>query len=160
MSSFTALSLAYYPRLATYSIATILPLYIISRFSPTTRYYYRLTCFLLGLGTASAWGVIVSIALSLVGKSHDINYVVARSFHGCVAPLVGMSFTVEGEEYLDTKPAVVIGNHQTMIDILCEYSPRQSGLPITRPTPPNYNREKNPHFRNYWLTIDAAFSQR
>jgi lysophosphatidate acyltransferase len=121
---FFMLSISYYPKTATYFLSTIIPLYILSRFSTTTRYYYRLTCFLLGLGTASIWGVIVSIALSLVGKSHDINYVVARSFHGCVAPLVGMSFTVEGEEYLqNTKPAVIIGNHQTMIDILCKSSP-------------------------------------
>lgn len=44
-----------------------------------------------------------------------------------MAPLVGMKFTVEGEEHLNTKPAVVIGNHQTMLDILCP-SPRSPTL--------------------------------
>ena len=59
--------------------------------------------------------------MSLVGRSKDINYVVARAFHAMVAPLVGWRFTVEGHEHLDdNKPAVVLGNHQTMIDILCK----------------------------------------
>ncbi|SCZ88819.1 BZ3500_MvSof-1268-A1-R1_Chr2-1g04657 [Microbotryum saponariae] len=83
------------------------------------RYYTRLTFFLLGLATCSAWGVVVSVVMALIGRASDVNYVVARSFHALVAPLVGVKFTVEGEEHLkQTKPAVVIGNHQTMIDIL------------------------------------------
>jgi 1-acyl-sn-glycerol-3-phosphate acyltransferase len=62
--------------------------------------------------------------MSLVGRSKDINYVVARTFHALVAPLVGWRFTVEGQEHLDNnKPAVVLGNHQTMIDILCTFRP-------------------------------------
>lgn len=67
--------------------------------------------------------MFVSVALSLVGQSKNINYVVARSFHGLVAPLAGWRFTVEGEEHLTERkgPAVVIGNHQTMIDILCTF---------------------------------------
>ena len=112
------------------ALSSLLPLLVLSRFSAPFRYYFRLTTFLTGLGIASAWGVIVSIALSLVGQSKNINWVVARSFHMFVAPLVGMKFTVEGEEHLETKPAVVIGNHQTMIDILCE-SPRSVWGPST-----------------------------
>ncbi|SCV71831.1 BQ2448_4525 [Microbotryum intermedium] len=83
------------------------------------RYYTRLTFFLLGVAACSAWGVVVSVIMALIGRASDVNYVVARSFHALVAPLVGVKFTVEGEEHLkQTKPAVVIGNHQTMIDIL------------------------------------------
>ena len=62
--------------------------------------------------------------MSLVGRSKDINYIVARTFHALVAPLVGWRFIVEGQEHLDdNKPAVVLGNHQTMIDILCTSPP-------------------------------------
>jgi hypothetical protein len=54
--------------------------------------------------------------MSLVGRSKDINYVVARTFHALVAPLVGWRFTVEGQEHLDNnKPAVVLG--------LCTFRP-------------------------------------
>lgn len=115
----------FFPRPTAIALASLLPILALSRFSAPVRYYLRLTTFLSGLGLASAWGVIVSVALSLVGQSKNINWVVARSFHGVVAPLVGFRFTVEGEEHLDTRPAVVIGNHQTMLDILCK-SPRNN----------------------------------
>jgi len=62
--------------------------------------------------------------MSLIGRSKDINYIVARTFYAIVAPLVGWRMTVEGQEHLDNnQPAVVLGNHQTMIDILCRASP-------------------------------------
>ncbi|KAM0745851.1 acyltransferase-domain-containing protein, partial [Meredithblackwellia eburnea MCA 4105] len=85
------------------------------------RYYLRLTVYLTGLATCSVWGVIISIIYKVLGKSKDVNWVVARSFHGLVAPLVGVKFKIEGEEILslpENKPAVLVGNHQTMIDIL------------------------------------------
>ena len=77
-----------------------------------------------GLAATSAWGVFVSIGLSLVGKSKNINNVVARSFYYLCGPLCGIRFTVEGEQYLEEaqyKPAVLLGNHQTMVDILCTF---------------------------------------
>lgn len=92
---------------------------LMSRFLPQrVQYYVRLATFLVGLGVNSVWGVLVSICMSLVGKSRDINWVVARSFHASIAPLVGFSFRLEGEEHLKTCPAVYVGNHQTMLDIL------------------------------------------
>lgn len=66
----------------------------------------------------SSWGVLVSVGMSLLGKSRDINWVVARSFWGLVAPLVGVRFRVEGEENLENGPYIALGNHQTMVDIL------------------------------------------
>lgn len=107
-------------------IGSLLPLfYLLSRQSSLVRYYYRLTLFLLGLGSASIWGVFVSIVLSVVGQSSNINWVVARSFYLMVGPITGISFVVEGEHHLsdsNNMPAVVIGNHQTMIDILCTFA--------------------------------------
>ncbi|KAM0791211.1 hypothetical protein ACM66B_005692 [Microbotryomycetes sp. NB124-2] len=101
-------------------IATGVPvLMVLARLFSPVRYYLRLTAFLLGLGTCSAWGVIVSVVFALIGQSKNINYVVARSFWLFTAPLCGVRFKVEGEEHLHkNKPAVVVGNHQTMVDIL------------------------------------------
>lgn len=100
-------------------LASLFPMVFLSRHVAIVRYYVRLATFLGGIATASFWGMIVSVVMSCVGKSKDINWVVARSFHAVVAPLVGIRFTVEGEEHLDeARPAVVIGNHQTMLDIL------------------------------------------
>lgn len=87
--------------------------------STRARYYIRLVLYLSTLGVCSVWGVIVSIAMSLVGRRFDINYVVARSFYLLASRLLGIRFQVEGEEHLDTsRPAILVGNHQTMLDIL------------------------------------------
>lgn len=103
-------------------LASVPALMVLSRQFALVRYYTRLALFLTGLATCSVWGVVVSIAYGCMGRRADSNWRVARSFHWLVAPLVGFRFSVEGEEYLDdNKPAVVIGNHQTMIDILCAF---------------------------------------
>ncbi|GAA5925130.1 1-acylglycerol-3-phosphate O-acyltransferase SLC1 [Sporobolomyces koalae] len=111
--------LHYAPRTATLALASLVPAVMLSRVFSPVRYYFRLTTFLLGLAANSAWGVVVSIALSLVGKSMNINWVVARSFRLSTAPLCGITFKVEGQHHLDeNRPAVLVGNHQTMLDIL------------------------------------------
>ena len=116
-------ALTYFPKATVLALSALVPLFVLSKLSSPVRYYFRLTAFLLGLGTASVWGVLVSLAMSVIpGQSKNINWVVARSFHGLVAPWVGFNFTVKGEQHLDTTPAIVIGNHQTMIDILCQSS--------------------------------------
>lgn len=122
---FTIVALPLYsiaPRVAASVGLGLLPAVMLSRVFSPVRYYLRLTTFLLGLAANSAWGVIVSIALSLVGKSMNINWVVARSFRLSTAPLCGVTFKVEGKEHLEeARPAVLVGNHQTMIDILCTF---------------------------------------
>ncbi|GAA5900192.1 hypothetical protein JCM5296_001484 [Sporobolomyces johnsonii] len=107
------------PRAATLALASLLPTVMLSRFFRPLRYYTRLMTFLVGLAANSVWGVIVSIVMTLIGRSKDINWVVARSFEASTAPLVGIRFKVEDAHHLeDNNPAVVLGNHQTMLDIL------------------------------------------
>jgi lysophosphatidate acyltransferase len=86
--------------------------------SPIARYYVRLGVYLSTLGLCSAWGVVVSIGMSLSGNRFNVNYVVARSFYLLAGTLLDIKFEVEGEEHLDTRPAVLVGNHQSMLDIL------------------------------------------
>ena len=129
-TSFAMAALAYFPKGTVLTLSALVPLFVLSKLSSPVRYYFRLTAFLLGLGTASVWGVLVSLAMSIIpGQSKNINWVVARSFHGLVAPWCGFKFTVKGEQHLDTTPAIVIGNHQTMIDILCQSCHSLSPLP-------------------------------
>ncbi|KAI0053666.1 1-acylglycerol-3-phosphate O [Auriscalpium vulgare] len=97
------------------------PFYILHRLSassPKARYYVRLTLYLSTLGLCSVWGAIVSIAMSLAGRRFDVNWVVARSFYGLASRVMDIKIVVEGEEHLDTRPAVLVGNHQSMLDIL------------------------------------------
>lgn len=60
----------------------------------------------------------VAVGMSLVGRKYDVNYVVARTFYAVAGKALGISIVIEGEEYLNTKPAVLMQNHQSMLDIL------------------------------------------
>lgn len=98
-----------------------IPLYILkvlSNRSPTTRYYYGLFVYLASLSVCCAWGVAVSIVLTILGRRYDINYYVARSFYFVGGTALGIQFEIEGEHHFDNGPAVLVGNHQTMLDIL------------------------------------------
>ncbi|THH11739.1 hypothetical protein EW145_g486 [Phellinidium pouzarii] len=98
-----------------------LPVFLLhkaSNASPLARYYVRLGLYLSAMGVCSVWGVIASIGMTLAGRRFDINWVVARSFYNLASRLLGIYIEVEGEEYLSVKPAVLIGNHQSMLDIL------------------------------------------
>lgn len=86
--------------------------------NPTARYYFRVVVYYSALGFCSVWGMIVAAGMSLAGHRFDINWVVARSFYTLAGKLLDIKFVVEGEEYLDTKPAVLVGNHQSGLDIL------------------------------------------
>lgn len=86
--------------------------------SPTGRYYWRLTVFLGSLVVASTWGVVVAVGMTLVGHRNDVNFVVARTFYAVASYALDITVEVEGEEHLQTRPAVMVGNHQSMLDIL------------------------------------------
>ncbi|KAI0068611.1 1-acylglycerol-3-phosphate O [Artomyces pyxidatus] len=97
------------------------PAYLIHRLSassPKAQYYVRLTLYLSTLGLCSAWGAVVSIAMSLAGRRFDVNWVVARSFYALASRVMDIKIEVEGEEHLATWPSVLVGNHQSMLDIL------------------------------------------
>jgi len=91
--------------------------YAASRF-PLVKYYWRIGIYVTSLAFVSAWGACLSVVLLVVGKRFDIDFWVARSFYFVAGSLLGIRFEVEGEEYLSTTPAVLLGNHQSMLDIL------------------------------------------
>jgi hypothetical protein len=98
------------------------PLYVLhkaSEASPIARYYVRQGLYLSTLGLCSAWGICVAAGMSLVGRQIDVNYVVGRLFHFCAGRALGISFEIEGEEYIKhAGAAVMVGNHQSMLDIM------------------------------------------
>lgn len=98
-----------------------LPAFILHRASvahPLARYYVRLGLYIGAIAACSAWGVLVSIGASLVGRRYDTNWVIARTFYGLTSRLLGIYIDVEGLEHLRRRPAVLLGNHQSMLDIL------------------------------------------
>lgn len=98
-----------------------LPVFALKTFAdsnPFARYYVRVGLYLSTLGVCSIWGVICSITMGIAGRRFDVFYVIARSFYFIASRVIGIRLIVEGEEHLDTRPAVLVGNHQSMLDIL------------------------------------------
>lgn len=112
-----------------------LPLYLLKLLgdrNPTSRYYTRLVLYVSTLSICSVWGVIVSIFMTVAGRRFDINYIVARSFYYLGGRVMGISFDVEGEENFGSGSSVLVGNHQSMLDIL--YLGRQVTRRLVRRT--------------------------
>jgi lysophosphatidate acyltransferase len=82
--------------------------------------YLNVLLYVFSLGACSVLGVVVSPIMYLSNRNRlNINWVVARSFHQLAGSLIGLRFKVEGgEKFEKARPAVVVGNHQTGIDIL------------------------------------------
>lgn len=86
--------------------------------SPTCRYYLRVGMF---AGCLSMVGVtcgFIAAGMSLAGMTYDVNYVVGNSFYWLAHRVLDITIEVEGEEHLQNRPAVMVGNHQSMLDIL------------------------------------------
>jgi lysophosphatidate acyltransferase len=91
----------------------------LSSHSTLGRYYIRLALYLSTLGLCCVYGTLVSIGLTLAGRRFEINRVMARTFYSLAGKALGICFEVEGEHWLTTtNPAILIGNHQSMLDII------------------------------------------
>jgi lysophosphatidate acyltransferase len=90
----------------------------VSNSSPTGRYYVRVGLYIGTLTAVAAWGVVVAAAMSIVGRRFDVNYVVARSFYAIASRVLDIRVEIEGEDYMKTRPAVYMSNHQSMVDVL------------------------------------------
>lgn len=77
------------------------------------------------------YGVIASILLRLIGKEEYAQYTVARVFYHTFSTLLGVTITMKGGEHLRTKPAVVVSNHQSALDILVLGKLFQPGFTVT-----------------------------
>jgi lysophosphatidate acyltransferase len=96
----------------------VFALHTLSNASPIARYYVRATIYLSLLGVSSIWGGIVAVSFNVVGERYNTNWLVARTFYFFTSRILGITIDVEGSEYLETRPSVLIGNHQSMLDIL------------------------------------------
>ncbi|CAF9928475.1 MAG: 1-acylglycerol-3-phosphate O-acyltransferase [Heterodermia speciosa] len=86
---------------------------------PYTSFIARLLASYLCLILCAAYGAVVSIFLRLVGKHRLAQHLTARAFQLCMRLSTGVEFdVVSGREYLSTRPSVIIGNHQSELDVL------------------------------------------
>ena len=85
----------------------------------TFSFIYRCLASYGALCVCALWGVVVSVSLRLVGRHRISQWVVARSFKYSMRWVAGVEFRViGGQEHLQTRPAIFIGNHQTALDVL------------------------------------------
>ncbi|CAM9015819.1 hypothetical protein WICANDRAFT_60570 [Wickerhamomyces anomalus NRRL Y-366-8] len=70
------------------------------------------------LGGCALYGVLASIALTLVGKRHLAQWTTARVFYYTFSSLLGIRIKLINGERLDKLPAILISNHQSALDIL------------------------------------------
>jgi len=118
--SFTSILLTYI--LAPYFALTV-TLYILSWTLPThlarlPSFFARTLASLAALIICASYGFVASMGLRCVGKAGLGQWTTAKAFKLILGAVTGVKFEiVEGAEYLDTRPAVFIGNHQSELDI-------------------------------------------
>jgi lysophosphatidate acyltransferase len=86
--------------------------------SPVGRYYVRVGVYVGTLTMVAACSAVVAAGMSVIGQRFDVNFIVARSFYSLIKKALNIEIEVEGEEYLNTRPAVLMVNHQSMLDVL------------------------------------------
>ncbi|QDS69263.1 hypothetical protein FKW77_002175 [Venturia effusa] len=103
---------------------TIALLYILSwTLPPNLRrlpsFFARLAAAVGCLAFSALYGVITALCLRLVGMEGLTQWTTAKCFKLCMRLATGVGVEIaEGAEYLETRPAVYVGNHQSELDIL------------------------------------------
>lgn len=103
---------------AVWIIGGLAMFFLLARAAKGLRFYLRVVNAYFLLVTAATYGVLASVTLRLIGKKSIAQWATARAFAALGCPGLGIKFEVEGEEYMSTRPAVFISNHQSELDIL------------------------------------------
>jgi len=98
--------------------------------SPVGRYYTRMAVYVGTIVTVGSFSIVIAAGMSLIGRSTDVNNVVACIFYFLAGRALDLKVEVEGEENLNTRPAVLMVNHQSMLDVLVigRLMPKQTAI--------------------------------
>ncbi|KAL6234987.1 hypothetical protein BDW75DRAFT_150336 [Aspergillus navahoensis] len=100
-------------------IAFTVSLFLVGHKIPRASFVARCLASYGSLLVCAMYGVIASIVLRLVGYGRVSQWATARSFKWVMRFTTGVHFDIiEGKEYLSTRPAVIVGNHQSELDVL------------------------------------------
>jgi lysophosphatidate acyltransferase len=70
------------------------------------------------LFTVGSCSILIAAGMSLIGRSTDVNSIVARIFYALAGRALDIKVEVEGENHLNMRPAVFMVNHQSILDVL------------------------------------------
>jgi lysophosphatidate acyltransferase len=101
-----------------YLSVPIIFLRTITSSSPTGRYCVNVGIYVGTIVLVSAWGAAVGIVMFVARQRFDLGHHISRTFYAIASRLFSIQVEIEGEEYFDTRPAVLMANHQSMLDVL------------------------------------------
>ena len=82
-------------------------------------FYRRMLVSYIVLTACTLYGVLASLILRLVGHHRMSQWATGRAFKWMMRFTAFVRFEIiSGEQYLGTRPAVIVGNHQTALDVL------------------------------------------
>lgn len=84
----------------------------------TVKFYSKTVLALLTLTTCAIYGVVSSIILRLLGKKELCQWSTARCFYYMFSTLFDIKIEIDHPERLEKLPGIIIGNHQSALDIL------------------------------------------
>ncbi|KAJ1647104.1 1-acylglycerol-3-phosphate O-acyltransferase [Coemansia erecta] len=88
-------------------------------FSRKANYYRRMAHYVVCVILASIAGLASMPVLWAAGRRASCNWVVARTFYFLTWAVLGITVEIEGEEIMTrAAPCVLIGNHQSMLDLI------------------------------------------
>ncbi|GMM32892.1 1-acylglycerol-3-phosphate O-acyltransferase [Saccharomycopsis crataegensis] len=88
-------------------------------FLQTSKFYLKTFVAVNVFFGCAIYGVVASIVLTLIGKQHLCQWATARAFYGSFSRILGIKIEVLNEERLvNNLPGILIGNHQSTLDIL------------------------------------------
>ena len=107
-------------RLSIFYLGLTTSLFTLSAMGVTAASFYaRILISYLALVICAMYGVFVSIILRPFGYHRIAQHLTARAFKFTMDLATGVTFTiVSGEEHLSKRPCVIIGNHQSELDVL------------------------------------------
>jgi lysophosphatidate acyltransferase len=82
------------------------------------KFYSRAVVYAVLIAICGLYGACASIVLTVVGKQGLAQWTTARVFYTLAGTILGIKVVIKNPEALLTRPAVIVSNHQSELDIL------------------------------------------
>lgn len=102
------------------------------------KFYFKSVVFGSLITVCALYGVVASIFLRIVGKPQFAQYTVARAFYMLCSNILGIKINIKNAHYLNERPAIIVSNHQSALDILVLGKTFTPGTTVTAKTALKY----------------------